>query len=303
MNFRPLTPADYFELKPLFAHQHYRLCAYSLVSILTWNNTEYQPYGAIIDDSLIICCEFNARKENRHMLLPISPVQQYDPERLCALAEAAGHSSFWYVPEGYIKKYGEKRISALFDLHEQKGFHDYIYRTEDLATLKGNKYSKKRNLIHQFRKRYLNNGSVKVESIASDSKTECIEFLLQWCDERDCDIDSDENLACEKQAVINAFEHLDEMEVNGMLLRIDGKVSAFGMASRLTGDMGVFHFEKALIKIKGLYQYFDNLCAKNLFEGYRYINKESDMDIPGLAKSKKSYYPIRIVKSYRMDLK
>ena len=303
MNFKPLTPADYFELKPFFNHQRYRLCEYSLVSILTWINEKYQPYGAILDDSVILSCEFSLRKENRHMLLPVSPTQEYSPERLYELAVQAGFSAFWYVPEDYIKKYGRKRVASLFELHEQKGFHDYIYRAEDLATLKGNNYSKKRNLIHQFRKRYLNNDSVKVEPITSESKAGCMEFLEQWCDEHDCDIESDVNLSCEKQAIINTFEYFDAMDVSGILLRIDGNVSAFAMASRLTDDMGALHFEKALVNIKGLYQYFDSLCAKNLFNGYRYINKESDMEIPGLAKAKKSYHPIKIVKSYRMDLK
>jgi len=303
MNFKSLTPADYSELKPFFDHQRYRLCAYSLVSILTWSNQQYQPYGATLDDAVIICCEFSTRKENRHMLLPVSPTQEYNPERLHKLAEQAGFSSFWYVPEDYIKKYGKKQVTSLFTLHEQKGYHDYIYRAEDLSTLKGNKYSKKRNLIHQFKKQYPDNEAVKVESITAASQDECMEFLEQWCDEHDCDIDSDENLACEKQAVLNTFAYLDAMDVSGILLRLDGRISAFAMASRLTDDMGTLHFEKALIKIKGLYQYFDKLCANNLFDGYRYINKENDMGIPGLAKAKKSYHPVKIVKSYRMDLK
>jgi len=302
MNLKPITPADYFELKPYFSNQRHRLCAYSLVSILTWSNKEYQPYGVIADDSVILSTEFNTKKENRHMLLPVSLSKQYNPEQLHALATQMGYSSFWCIPEDYIKKYGRNQIESLFELSEQKGYHDYIYRAEDLTTLKGNKYSKKRNLIHQFKKRYLNNGKVKVEPISSDSKTECIEFLDKWCKERDCDIELDEDLSCEKQAVINTMESMDLMEVGGLMLRIDGKLSAFGMASRLTDDMGTFHFEKALVKIKGLYQYFDNLCAKDLFEGYKYINKESDINIPGLAKAKKSYHPTMMVKSYRMDL-
>jgi uncharacterized protein len=303
MNLKPITPSDYFELKPYFSNQRHLLCEYSLVSILTWYNEEYQPYGAIEDDSVVLSVEYHTKKENRHMMLPVSLSRQYNPEQLHALAEKAGYSSFWYIPGDYIKKYGKKRIESIFVLSEQAGYHDYIYSAEDLATLKGNKFSKKRNLIHQFKRRYLNNGKVTVEPISSGSKAECLEFLDKWCEERDCDMDSDENLSCEKQAVINTIEYMDAMEVDGLLLRIDREIGAFGMASRLTDDMGTFHFEKALVKIKGLYQYFDNLCAKDLFKDYTYINKESDMEVPGLAKAKKSYHPTMIVKSYRMDLK
>ena len=56
-------------------------------------------------------------------------------------------------------------------------------------------------------------------------------------------------------------------------------------------------------EIKGLYQYFDQLCTDRLLNGYRYINKESDMDVPGLAKAKKSYHPVMKIKSYKLILK
>mgnify|MGYP000405684838 CR=1 FL=1 len=61
--------------------------------------------------------------------------------------------------------------------------------------------------------------------------------------------------------------------------------------------------EKADAEIKGLYQYFDQQCARRLFNGYTYINKESDLGIAGLAKSKRSYYPVEKVKAYRLLLK
>jgi hypothetical protein len=303
MNLTPLAPQDYFRLKPYFERQEHRLCSYSLVSILTWINQEYRPYGAFLDDTLIVCGEFNSRKQDRHMLLPISPTRKYTPEMLADLAEGFGFTAYWYVPEDYIRQYGHERVDSLFKLQEQKGFHDYIYLTEDLSSLGGNRYSKKRNLIHQFKNKYLESGKVAAEPITSADASECIDFIQRWCDERGCDMVIDESLACEKQAVLNTIANLDILEVSGILVRIDREICAFAMSSRLTGEMGTMHFEKALVKIKGLYQYIDNFCAKTLFSGYTYINKESDMNIPGLARAKKSYYPVEIVKSFRMDLR
>jgi len=63
------------------------------------------------------------------------------------------------------------------------------------------------------------------------------------------------------------------------------------------------NFEKALPHIRGLYQYLDNECAKTLFPGYRYINKESDMSLPNLARMKRSYHPVLRVKSYKLTLR
>jgi hypothetical protein len=67
--------------------------------------------------------------------------------------------------------------------------------------------------------------------------------------------------------------------------------------------MGVLNFEKAFSDIKGLYQYFDRECARRLFPGMAYINKENDMGEPGLQKAKKSYYPDRIVSAYELTVR
>jgi hypothetical protein len=52
-----------------------------------------------------------------------------------------------------------------------------------------------------------------------------------------------------------------------------------------------------------LYQFLDNELAKSLPPRYTFINKESDLEKPGLAKTKESYYPVRKVKSYILKLK
>ncbi|MBW1697862.1 MAG: DUF2156 domain-containing protein [Deltaproteobacteria bacterium] len=303
MDFKPLFSKDYRKLKPFFRNLKYRLCAYSLPSIIAWRNKEYQPHGAVIDDSLIIRIEFTEKIENRHLLLPISPTKEYQPEELQKLALQSGIPSFWYVPEDYIERFGRNRIESCFIITEQKDFNDYIYRTEDLTTLKGNKYSKKRNLINQFKRNYLINGDVVMERMTPSVKSECLKFLDKWCDDRGCDIDEDVNLACEKQALINTIENMQLLEVNGLILRRAGDIIAFGMAAHLTDEMGVLYFEKALSRLKGLYQYFDNLCAKHLLAGYTYINKESDMNIPGLARAKRSYHPVMIIKSYKLEVR
>lgn len=299
----PITPEDYPRLKPFYTRQKYRLCEYSLPLIIVWNNDEYRPYGTIDNESLVVAAEFIEQREKRHLLLPVSPVKEHTPEELKELAERLGFSTYWFVPEDYIQTYGKKRIAALFTIAEQKEFHDYIYRSEDLITLKGNKYSKKRNLINQFERNYLSDGRVKIEPIIPAVVNECLDFLEIWCEQVNCGIDQKHDLACEKQAAINALNHIDTLGMNGLLLRLDGEVRAFGIASQLTDQMGVLHFEKADAHVKGLYQYFDNQCASRLLSNYEFINKESDMNMPGLAKAKKSYYPVMIIKSYKLSLR
>jgi hypothetical protein len=169
--------------------------------------------------------------------------------------------------------------------------------------LKGNKYIRQRNLIHQFHKKYIQRGKVEVEMINHANTSACLNFLQKWCEIRDCNLEENENLACEKLATVTTLKNFDALEAMGILIRIGGEVSAFGVCSHLTDSMGVLNFEKAYPDIKGLYQFLDNECAKRLFPGYTYINKESDMNLPNLAQSKKSYNPIIMIKSYCLTLR
>ena len=303
MNFSQLTPAGYDSYRHFFKNQRHELCGYSLASIISWSNAEYKPYAAEHEDALIVAAEFNAEKQNRHLILPISSERLFSPEELVDIARLADHTDYWFVPQAYVDHFGKERIEKHFSIDRHEAYDDYVYRVEDLAELKGNRYSKKRNLINQFLREYDGTGRVAIEPIGGHNAEACLLFLEEWCQERDCDADDQFDLSCEKQAAINSLLNFDVFGLKGILLRIDGKVCAFGISAHLTADMATLQYEKALGSIKGLYQYFDNACARMLFDGYTYINKESDMGIPGLAKAKRSYHPERMVAALKLSLK
>jgi hypothetical protein len=303
MNLRRLTPHDYPELKPFIQNQSYGLCYYSLPSILTWNNAIYQSYGATEGTTLIVGTEYEERREDRHLILPLSPDKDFPPPKLHDLAVSLGFDKYRYVSEEYITQHGRKQTEASFSITEQEASADYIYSKEDLAELKGNKYSKKRNLINQFRREYVIKDRIKVEPITPAFLDECIDFLGKQSEESGRDLNTDEDLICEREAILNHVKHIDILETPGILLLINAEVCAFGISAPVTNNIATLHYEKAYSRIKGLYQYFDNLCARTLFEGYEYINRESDMGDPGLVRSKNSYYPIRRIKSYELRLR
>ena len=307
--FNALVPGDYPLLKPFFKHHHDH-CAYVLPTILVWSSHLFQPWGGIINDDLVIGLEYEARfSDKRHLIMPLSKNGQVkdhrynSPEKLYEIAETLGFHQYWFATEDWLKHQDEKALSACFDIQEQPGLDDYVYRQEDLAGLKGSRYAKKRNLIKQFEKAYVIPDRVHTAAITRSDVQECLEFIEKWCLERDCDANPDEDLACEKQAVINMLDQIDHLEVGSLLLRVDNAVCAIAIGTRLNETMGVMPFEKAFSDFKGLYQYFDRECARQLFKDFIYINKESDMDMPGLAKAKRSYYPEKMVKAFQLTLR
>ena len=303
MNLTPITVEDYPRLQQYFQRQPYRLCCYSLVAIITWQNDKYRPLAYADGDTVLIGADYQNDPDKRHLILPVSSRRGHDPEELARMAALSGYDKYWFVPECYLDTWGKDAIRRFFRLTPQKGWDDYIYRTRDLADLKGNRYAKKRNLINQFTANYVDAGRLAVEPLTEANTEQCTVFLERWCEIMSCGRDTENDLACEKIAVINTLKHIRTFDVRGLVIRVDGAVSAFGIGARLTESMGVLHFEKAYPDIKGLYQYLDSLCARQLFSDYAFINKESDMSIPGLSKAKKSYHPVDMVKSYQLSLK
>lgn len=304
MKFAPLTPAEYGRMKPFFVNQRYPLCSYSLATIMAWNNCIFDAYYAVEGDALFISEIKTGDPRKKHLFLPVSGAREYPPSGLAAAAAGSGYGEYWFVPETYIEGFGIGEVEKFFRVWEQPGYSDYIYRTPDLAELKGSRYSKKRNLIKQFKREYLDRGRACVEEITPANSRECREFLESWCAEHGKRVGNlADHLECDKRPIANALEKLGGIGMRGILVRVDGRVGGFAMGSRLKEDMGVLNFEKASAAIKGLYQFLDNECAVRIFAGYEYINKESDLNDPGLIKAKKSYFPVMKVKSYRLEMK
>jgi hypothetical protein len=303
MKLKLLEPSDYPTLKDYFKKQPYNLSIYSLLSLIAWNNGLTRTYYTLEGDCLLIGNESTLKPEDRCLILPISDTGVFNPEQLHDLAIDHGFMHYCFVPGDYLEAIGRQKTERWFKITEQPEYEDYVYRSEDLIQLKGNRYAKKRNLIHQFVRDYDQNGRVMVEDLKSVDTDACLAFLDQWCRQRQCDLEHDEGLACEKRALITTLTHMDILETRGIVMRIDGEISAFAIMSGLNEKMGVLNFEKAFSNIRGLYQFLDHECAKRLFSQYEFINKESDMNIVELAQSKKSYHPTLRIKSYRLAIR
>ncbi|MBN1547328.1 MAG: DUF2156 domain-containing protein, partial [Syntrophaceae bacterium] len=224
---QPLTIDDYPVLKPFFAGQPHLLSIYSLPSLICWSNVIYQPVYEIHKQMLLIGSLCLPRPEENHLILPIAPGWDAPPEELYQIARERNFSSFYFVPEEHVLRYGLRELSQHFDCMEQREYEDYIYKTEDLVQLKGNRYANKRNWITRFLNK--NGNKLVIERITGQNTGECLAFIEAWCRYYVCTVPENESLACEKQAAVNMISHIELLEVEGLLVRIDGIVSAFAI--------------------------------------------------------------------------
>lgn len=303
MIFRPLEPADYQLLAPIFRRQHNRLSVYALGSLMAWRDVGDFRAHVAIEDGLVYLLARNERDPGEsYLTLPV-PGLEVPPGRLLELAAGLGVPCVSYVSEDYLERHGRAAIARCFEITDEPMFEDYLFRTEDLAHLKGNRYARKRNHIHQFERAYVETGRAAIEPLTPAGAGDCLEFLEAWCKERDCDGVDKPLLLCEKHASTNALRELQLYESDGLVARIDGQVCGYALRFHLTDEMGSLSFEKAFASHPGLYQFLDRECARRLFLGrYAWINKESDMGEPGLAHAKQSYYPAARVKCYSLIL-
>lgn len=300
---KDLTPENYKDLFHYFKSQPHRLCYYSLSTLTAWNHHISKPVWAIDEGALITGMSYHNHPEKNFIFLPIANDRLHSPAHLIDIAKKHGVSKYHHVPEDYLTEKNRDDLQQFFSISEEPEAEDYIYKTEDLAELKGKKYSKKRNLINQFKNTVLKTSSVETGPLTINDVPECIELLSNWAAAKDYDIETSDDAASEKTAAENALKNFETLGFRGLQLRIDGKIKAFGIASYLTDNTGGFNFEKADADIKGLYQYFDQQCAKQLFSHVPFINKECDMGNPGLRQAKRSYYPVSTVKSFQLIMK
>ncbi len=198
------------------------------------------------------------------------------------------------VPEGMISQMDWKREGFVAELDRAQS--DYVYLMEDLMTLQGRKYHRKRNHIKQFKDKY----SYQYIPLTKERISECLRLEAEWCDLRHCE--AIPGLFNESIAILEAFTHFEALGVKGGAILINGKLEAFTLGESLNRDTVVIHIEKANSTFDGLYPTINQAFLENEWSGYTYVNREQDLGEEGLRKAKESYFPHHMVNKYTVTL-
>ena len=166
------------------------------------------------------------------------------------------------------------------------------YRTADFVALAGKKYHKKRNHIAQFSKY----GAVFSEITPNDFD-ECITFAAESYNAKDGY--SDASSVAEQYAIHTFFQNFEALELKGGLLPGDGELAAFSIGEPICSNTFGVHIEKADTRFHGAYPAMAQAFAAHFAMDYTYLNREEDLGIPGLRKSKLSYYPELLLENGR----
>ncbi len=197
------------------------------------------------------------------------------------------------------------KVLGLFDnpeyvIEEETDLKDYLYDAEELRTLAGKKFQKKRNLVNKFMKEYEGRWEYKTMCCVDEYFLE--EFMKKWVENRFAEgAESEDTLIAEKDGIVDVLRNCDKVTFRVGGIFIDEMLEAFTIGSYNSREkMAVISVEKGNSEIPGIYQVINQQFLLNAFEGAELVNREDDMGLEGLRQAKESYNPIGYARKYRV---
>lgn len=288
LEFRRPAPDDAVWAAPMLKKTGRMGCEYSYTTLYMWREL-YDVRIARADDYLFVSAGSGVATT---FLPPVGPSLNEGMRILRAYAESID------IP---LRLHGvdEELLSVLEgvgDKQEHPEDHDYLYRTEDLATLPGNAYHSKKNHISRFSRNF----DWCYESITEKNLPDVLTMARRWCAEKGtC---RDRGLRTEQCAIRELLNDRQRFSVIGGLIRVDGEVAAFTFGSPINSRVFDIHVEKALSDYPGAYAVINREFASRL-TAYEYLNRENDMGIEGLRRAKESYRPAFLLKKYHCGIR
>ncbi len=205
--------------------------------------------------------------------------------------------SLYGADDRFVAGYLTGNTVRLTDLRDSC---DYLYLREELATLPGSRFHKKKNRISYFTSRH----DYTVSPFSRGHLSGCLNLLDKWLQNSRDKIGR--TLCMEAEATYEALEYAEMLGLEGVVVIVNDGVAAFALGERLNRDTAVCHFEKADPFTEGLNQLVNREFARLLYQECRYLNREQDLGDMGLRSAKLSYHPVKLVKKYlvtRLDNK
>lgn len=298
LDFKAAQISDREWVVSLLREEGIPLCDYSFVSFYCWQHVFHHQICRFGDRLLV-------HAQTAMGSAYLWPAGKGDP--MPALLALEEHAASLGEPLRLVAALEEHLavLKELFpdrvEIKDLRDNYDYHYDINRLADLPGRKLHAKRNHINRFR-----DGCPfwSFAPILEEDVPDCMELNHRWYHERVMTITDEEeraSLAEERKALDLALNNLEELSLDGGLIRCGNELLAFSLGSLLTETLYDIHFEKARTEYQGAFSVINQEFARYIRECYpkvTMIDREEDMGQLGLRRSKMSYGPDRLVENY-----
>jgi uncharacterized protein len=286
--FKPLSIEDREPLMAYLNEHHPGPSEYNFTNLFAWRLSYEFNIARFGNGFLILCCTSSTLSFFQPLIR-----EQYQE----AVKECFDYLRLKHQKPSLIRV-GETFLEALkpdlerYIITEDRDNFDYLYMTQDLIDLPGERYHDKKNLQSQFLRTY----ECHYSPVTAQNLEKCLAFEHEWCEERECDRDL--GLTHEKCSILEMLRNFATLGVSGGIYEVDGKIIALTLGERLSGDTFVLHVEKAKSSMKGSYQAIEAEFLRHAAAECRYTNKEQDLGLEGLRRAKLSYNPLKLVRKF-----
>jgi Uncharacterized conserved protein len=286
LSFKAISIEDKEIISSYIFNSGMQNCDFAFANMCSWQflyDSEYAVSGGF----LFIRFYIDDKKRLAYMI----PIGHGDLKYAIDLLEedttAMGHPLLILGITHESKENIEILFPEKFTYLQERNYFDYIYLREDLATLKGKKFQSKRNHINKFKKKYF----YSYLSITQEIIPQCMEVEKIWC-KANLNEDDKEALEQENRSMLFSMQNFELLGLTGGAIVVNGKIIAFAYGSPINNDTFGVHVEKADISYEGIFSVINQEFALRIPQQYTYINREEDLGIQGLRKSKLSYHPV-----------
>jgi uncharacterized protein len=201
------------------------------------------------------------------------------------------------IPEIVIN--ADQKISDHFIVKEDRDNFDYILLIDELCELNGSKYRKHRRSANKFKQLYISCKIQEIDLSKNIHQKQIYNLIDLWKEQK-----KQTNTEHELIAIQRTLKDLSIFNTLCLGIFDKEKLIGFAIADLENKEHAETHFVKCDYSYDGGYQILRQELAKALKKiGYKYLNIEQDLGIPGLRFAKEQWNPICYVKKYTISLK
>lgn len=251
-------------------------------------------------------CQFNdclyihrANRDTEEYRVYLAPIGKGDFKEQIEIILKDAHSygkkvKFESVTETIMEKL-EKVFKKFFIYKDCRDLYEYIYTNEKLTILPGHSLASKRTDINRFWRVY--GERVHIEPITEENVPYILDFQKKWLSSRE-DSSNTKYLNHENIMIEQALNNFKDLCLSGIVIFIDGEICGYAFGYRISDTHYDVIVEKGDRQVKDIYRILNmelvNRCCSNI----DFINREEDLGVLGLRKSKMSYYPDVLLKKF-----
>lgn len=273
------------------------LSRYAFAPHYVWRNF-FDFYWTIIDNQF---CLF--ANQDGDYFMPIPPMGASLSQKVIRQAHA------FTLETNRAKQIAriENVPASLIPFFQQMGFHavqketEYLYETDALIQLKGDRYKSKRAAYNRLIR---NQSAAQLQSYQSTYLGDCLALYESWKQERWGQSHDDIYRAMLEDSGRSHRAGLmnhKELGLVGRVVFIDGVLKGYIFGYPLNSEVFCVLFEVTDLGIQGLAQFlFREFCREQA--AYRWINTMDDSGLENLKRVKLSYRPTKQLPSYNLFL-